>query len=150
MDAIEFLQTEHQKARSAFEKLLAAAPAKRGALWRELKPELGTHEKMEEQCLYGPIARDGASDPVLSEWVSDRHQDEVYEVESLITETDGLDPEDARWLATVRQIKSALEHHIRQEEQHIFPRIGQLWDRARLEEAGRAMRQSKAEKAPRG
>lgn len=147
MDAIEFLQQEHQKAKRAFDKLLAAAPAERGALWSELKPELGAHEKIEEQCLYGPIARDGASDPDLSEWVSDRHQDEVYEVEGLIKETEGLDPEDGRWLATVRQIRAALENHIRHEEQDIFPRIGQMWDRTRLEEAGRGMRQSKAEKA---
>jgi iron-sulfur cluster repair protein YtfE (RIC family) len=149
MDAIEFLQQEHQKAKRAFEKLLGAAPAERGALWRELKPELKAHEKIEEQCLYGPIARDGASDPALSEWVSDRHQDEVYEVEGLIKKIEGLDPEDGRWLATVRQIRSALENHIRQEEQDIFPRIGQIWDRTRLEEAGREMRRSKAEKAGR-
>ena len=142
MDAIEFLQQEHRKARRAFEKLLAAAPAERRALWRELQPELGAHEKIEEQCLYGPLARDGASDPALSEWISDRHQDEVYEVEGLIKETEGLDPENARWLATVRQIKAALDNHIRQEEQDIFPRIAQIWDRMRLEEAGWGMRQS--------
>ena len=147
MDAIEFLKQEHQKAKRAFETLLAAAPEERSALWSELKPELGAHEKIEEQCLYGPMARDGTSDRALSEWVSDRHQDEVYEVEGLIKETEGLDPRDGRWLATVRQIKAALENHIRQEEQDIFPRIGRLWDRTRLEEAGREMRQSKAEKA---
>ena len=149
MDAIESLQQEHQKAKHAFDKLLAAAPAERGALWSELKPELGAHEKIEEQCLYGPTARDGASDRALSEWVSDRHQDEVYEVEGLIKETGGLDPQDGRWLATVRQIKAALENHIRQEEQDIFPRISHVWDRTRLEQAGWEMRQSKAEKAGR-
>jgi iron-sulfur cluster repair protein YtfE (RIC family) len=149
MDAIQFLKQEHRKAERAFEKLLAAAPAERGALWRELEPELKTHEKLEEQCLYGLIARDGASDPALSEWVSDRHQDEVHEVERLIKETEHLDAEDERWLATVRQIKAALENHIRQEEQDIFSRIGQVWDRARLEEAGREMSQSHAEKAGR-
>ena len=149
MNAIQFLQQEHQKAKHAFEKLLAAAPAQRGDLWAELKPELKAHEKIEEQCLYGPIARDGASDPALSEWVSDRHQDEVHEVEGLIKETEGLDPEDARWLATVRQIKSMLENHIRQEENDIFPRIGQIWNRMRLEEAGREMSQAHAEKAGR-
>ena len=117
--------------------------------FQELKPELKAHEKIEEQCLYGPIARDGASDPALSEWVSDRHQDEVHEVEGLIKETERLDPEDETWLATVRQIKSALENHIRQEEQNIFPRIGRIWDRTRLEEAGREMSQGKAEKAGR-
>jgi len=149
MDAIQFLKQEHQKAKSAFEKLLAAAPEDRGARWDELKPELKAHEKIEEQCLYGPIARDGASDPALSEWVSDRHQDEVHEVEGLIKETQGLDPEDRRWLATVQQIRSALENHIRQEEQDIFPRIARVWDRTRLEEAGRELQQSKAEKAGR-
>jgi iron-sulfur cluster repair protein YtfE (RIC family) len=149
MDAIQFLKQEHQKAKSAFEKLLNAAPAQRGALWKELKPELKAHEKMEEQCLYGPIARDGASDPALSEWVSDRHQDEVHEVETLIKESEGLDPEDARWLATVRQIKTALDNHIQQEEGDIFPRISQIWDRTRLDEAGQEMSQSKGEKAGR-
>lgn len=149
MDAIQFLKQEHQKAKGAFEKLLNAAPAQRGAIWKELKPELKAHEKMEEQCLYGPIARDGASDPALSEWVSDRHQDEVHEVESLIKESEGLDPEDARWLATVRQIKTALDNHIQQEEGDIFPRIGQIWARTRLEEAGQEMSQSKGEKAGR-
>ncbi|HET9853820.1 MAG TPA: hypothetical protein VFR53_02100, partial [Methylomirabilota bacterium] len=60
-----------------------------------------------------------------------------------------LDPEDERWLVTLRQIKSALENHIRQEEQDIFPRVGRIWDRARLEEAGRQMAESKAEKSAR-
>jgi Hemerythrin HHE cation binding domain len=149
MDAIQFLKQEHQQAKGAFEKVLEAAPEERGALWRALELELKAHETIEEQCVYGPIARDGASDPALSEWVSDRHQDEVYEVEGLIKETEGLDPEDGRWLATVRQIKSALENHIREEEQNIFPRIGRIWDRTRLEEAGREMSASKAEKAAR-
>lgn len=149
MDAIQFLKQEHEKAKRAFEQLLAATPAERGARWRELEPELKAHEKIEEQCLYGPIAGDGASDPALSEWVSDRHEDEVHEVEGLIKETAGLDPEDGRWLATVRQIQSALENHIRQEEQDIFPRIARIWDRARLEEAGREMQESKTEKTGR-
>ena len=147
MDAMQFLKQEHEKAKQALEKLLSAPPAHRGAIWKELQPELKAHEKMEEQYLYGPIARDGASDPMLSEWVSDRHQDEVHDVEALIKDTDGLDPEDERWLATVRQIKSALENHIRQEEGDIFPRIGQIWDRTRLDEAGQEMSQSKREKA---
>lgn len=148
MDAIQFLKQEHQKAKTAFGKVLAAAPSERGALWKELQPELKTHEKVEEQCLYGPIARDGGvSEPALSEWVSDRHQDEVHEVESLLEETSGLDPEDERWLATVQRIQSALENHIRQEEQDIFPRIGRIWDQARLEAAGREMSESKAEKS---
>jgi hypothetical protein len=109
MDAIQFLKQEHERAKRAFATLLGTPPAERGARWSELVPELKVHEKIEEQCLYGPIARDGASDPALSAWVTDRHQDEVHEVEGLIEEMESLDPEDERWLLTVRQIKAALD-----------------------------------------
>jgi hemerythrin-like domain-containing protein len=149
MDAIQFLKQEHERAKRAFATLLGTPPAERGARWSELVPELKVHEKIEEQCLYGPIARDGASDPALSAWVTDRHQDEVHEVEGLIEEMESLDPEDERWLLTVRQIKAALDNHIQQEEEDIFPRIGRIWDQHRLEEVGREMNESKAEKAGR-
>lgn len=149
MDAIQFLKQEHQKAKTAFGKLLEAAPAQRGALWKELRPELKAHEEIEEACLYGPIDEDGPSDPKLSEWVSDRHEGEVHEVEALMKETQRLEPQDERWLATVRQIHTALENHIRQEEGDIFPRISQVWDQSKLAKAGEEMSEMKAEKAGR-
>lgn len=149
MDAIQFLKQEHQKAKTAFGKLLAAAPAQRGALWKALQPELKAHEEIEEVCLYGPIEDDGPSDTKLSEWASDRHQGEVAEVEALIKETERLEPKDERWLNTVRQIHTALEKHIREEEGDIFPRISQAWDQARLAKAGQEMSEMHAEKAGR-
>jgi hypothetical protein len=42
-------------------------------------------------------------------------------------------------MATVKRLRSALESHIRQEEQEIWPRIMRAWNPARLEEAGRKM-----------
>lgn len=138
-DAIEFLKQEHQRAKTAFTKLLAAQPARRGALWEELQPELRAHEEMEDVCLYGPLAEENPSDPKLSEWVSDRHEDEVGEVENLIEKTSSLDPKDEQWLATVQQIHTALESHIRQEEGEIFPRITKVWDQARLAKAAEEM-----------
>src|SRR5262245_56991973 len=102
MDAIQFLKQEHQKAKAAFGKVLQAAPAQRGGLWKELQPELKAHEEMEETCVYGPLEEDHPSDSKLTEWVSDRHEEEVEKVESLIKQTERLEPKDERWLATVR------------------------------------------------
>jgi hemerythrin-like domain-containing protein len=149
MDAIQFLKQEHQKAKAAFGKLLEAPPAQRGALWKELQPELKAHEAIEEACLYGPLEEEGPSDAKLSEWVSDRHEEEVSEVEGLIKKTERLDPKDDAWLATVREIHSALENHIKQEEGEIFPRVGQVWDGKRLAQAGEEMSEMKTEKAGR-
>ncbi len=147
MDAIQFIKQEHAKAKAAFAKLLEATPAKRGDLWDELQPELTAHEEIEEACLYGPLLDEGPTDSKLQEWVSDRHSDEVQKVEELIDKADNLDPTGEKWLGIVRQIHGALENHIRQEEDEIFPRIAQFWDQAKLAQAGEEMRDMKAEKS---
>jgi iron-sulfur cluster repair protein YtfE (RIC family) len=150
MDAIQYLERQHRTARAELAAVTEAPAARRHALWAALRPELARHERLEEQGLYEPIVRERISDPVLSEWVTDRHQDEAREIEALMREVDDLDPADERWLVTVRQIRAALEHHMRQEEQDIFPRIERLWGRSRLEAAGREMSESRTEPAGRG
>ena len=57
MDAVQFLKQEHEKAKAALATLSqTGSPTTRSYLWRQLKPELELHEKMEETCLYGPLA----------------------------------------------------------------------------------------------
>jgi len=136
MNAIQFLEQEHEKAKAAFDKLIAAAPADRGRMWKALQPELKAHEEIEEACLYGPIEEEGVDDEKLNAWVSDLHEEQVGEVEELIEQTEQLDPKEPSWLATVRKIHDALAGHIRQEESEIFPRIGKVWGAERLEKAG--------------
>src|SRR5436189_188405 len=86
MDAIQFLKQEHQTAKAEFEKVLQASPKARGGLWQKLSPELEAHEQIEDACLYEPLSREaGGKDPKLAGW-RQRHQDEVDEVEDLISE----------------------------------------------------------------
>jgi len=147
MNAIQFLKQEHQTAKAAFEKVLQASAAKRGGLWEELTPELEAHEEIEDACLYEPLARDaGGKDAKLTEWRR-KHQSEVDEVEDLLGEIDELDPEDDKWLAKVKKVHESLQHHIQEEEGEIFPRISKVWDEARLTQAGKKMKELKAEKA---
>jgi iron-sulfur cluster repair protein YtfE (RIC family) len=144
MDAIQFLGQEHRKARTELEKVLQAAPAKRGGLWDELSPELEVHEKIENACLYGPLAHDAnGKDPALARW-QERHGSEVEKVAELMAEIEELDGKDERWLAKVKEVHSSLESHIEQEEGDIFPRIGKVWDRTRLERAGSELERMKA------
>lgn len=149
MQAIQFLKTEHQKAKAAFGQVLQAAPAERRALWEELKPELKAHEQMEDQCVYGPVSQDaGRANPTLANW-KQRHDSDVKKVETLMSQIEQLDPQDARWLSTVQQIHSSLEAHIREEENEIFPAIAQVWDTARLERAGQKMSEMKQQQTGR-
>ena len=93
MDAIQFLKQEHQTAKAEFEKVLQASPKARGGLWQKLSPELEAHEQIEDACLYEPLSREaGGKDPKLAGW-RQKHQDEVDEVEDLISEIESLAPE---------------------------------------------------------
>jgi hypothetical protein len=57
-----------------------------------------------------------------------------------------LDSEEASWLTKLKAVHASLESHIREEEQNIFPRISKVWDEKRLEHAGTAMKEMKAQK----
>ncbi len=146
MDAIQFLKQEHKKAKATLKKVLKASPESRGALWTELERELKAHERIEDACLYGPLAREaGRTDAKLAGWQA-KHQKEVGRVEGLIEEIESLDSEENAWLAKVKAVGASLERHIREEEQDVFPRIGKVWDGARRKRAGGEMEEMKAEK----
>jgi iron-sulfur cluster repair protein YtfE (RIC family) len=144
MQAIKLLKEEHGKAKAAFQEIEAASTPQRRPLWTKLRPELELHEKMEETHLYGPVAREVQVDQSLAGWEKAHHH-EVQEAEGLIKEIDRLDASDHKWLATVKKLRGALEQHIRKEEQEIWPKIEQVWDAGRLEEAGRKMEAMKHE-----
>ena len=147
MNAIQLLKGEHEKAKSAFEEIQNASPEQRGEIWSKLQPELKVHEQMEETALYGPVARE-ASDETLQEW-QEEHHEEVADAEALIAEIDGLDPTADEWLDKIEELQEALEHHIQEEEGDIWPRIQQVWDQAKLDQAGEQMATLKREKMPR-
>ena len=146
MHATKFLKEEHGKAKAAFQKIEAAQASQRQTLWAQLRPELELHEKMEEAHLYGPVAREVQMDRAFADWES-AHRQEVGEAEGLMRKISGLDSADPQWLATVKELRTALEQHIRKEEQDIWPKIEQVWNAERLEEAGRQMVAMKHEEA---
>jgi iron-sulfur cluster repair protein YtfE (RIC family) len=139
MDAIQFLKKEHEKAKGMFRQIEQAQGEARGQLWSKLSPELKAHEKMEEQHLYGPVAREaGGRDAALAQWEK-HHREEVAKAEALIRKLDAADPSGQAWMVQLRELKGALEHHIQQEEGEIWPKISQVWDAGRLDQAGQQM-----------
>jgi iron-sulfur cluster repair protein YtfE (RIC family) len=139
MDAIRFLKQQHDEAKAMFGQIEQASGQQRGALWKKLEPELKLHEQIEEAHLYGPVAEDTrVRDSTLREWNA-HHHEEVGEAESMIAEIGGLNPPDTEWMEMVTELKETLEHHIQEEEQQIWPKIQQVWDRSKLEEVGAQM-----------
>jgi len=148
MDAIQFLKRQHEEAKQMFGRIEQASASERGSLWKQLGPELKAHEQLEEQHLYGPVARDaGDRDASLTEW-EQHHRQEVSEAEAMIRKIDATNASDQGWLEHVRKLKSTLEHHIQEEEGKIWPKIRQVWDASKLEAAGRQMESMKGKARP--
>lgn len=148
MNAIQLLEHEHQVAKRAFGQIKTAGPEDRQPLWAKLKPELKVHEQMEERALYGPVAdQAGSKDDKLSQWRG-HHHEEVTKAEELMKQIDQLDPASDRWMDKVATLQQALEHHIREEEGDIWPRIQQVWDASKLERAGQEMETLKRQLMP--
>ena len=139
MDAIQVLKQDHEKAKAMFQQIEQAGPQQRGQLWQQLQPELKLHEQMEEAHVYGPAAREaGGGDQTLATW-EQRHHQEVEQAESMIAQISASDPTSDQWLQQVRQLKATLEKHIAEEEGTIWPRVGQVLDSSRLQQAGQQM-----------
>jgi Hemerythrin HHE cation binding domain len=143
MNAIQFLKRQHEEAKAGFEKIEEGSEGQRGQLWNDLSPKLKLHEQIEEKHLYGPVSKD-AKEPALTAW-PERHAAEVEEAEELIAAITGRSPQESAWLQDVKRLHAALEEHIQEEEDEIWPEIEKVWDRARLEEAGKKMEGMKAE-----
>jgi hypothetical protein len=146
MNALDWLKTEHEKAKKKFAEIEGARPEGRGELWKKLEPELEVHEIVERMHLYGPVARTSeARGTKLEEW-DRRHTEEVDEVKDVIGTMADADPASDDWLSNLGEVKSLLEEHIGEEENEIWPEIRRIWDAARLEEAGAKMEETHSEK----
>jgi len=149
MNAIQLLKSDHETAKQMFGKIQTARAEQRGELWAKLKPELKVHEQMEEEALYGPVAREVESrDQTLKDW-HEHHQEEVTELESLIEDIGEFDPTSDQWMERIEELQETLEHHIQEEEGDIWPRIQKAWDQSKLEKAGQQIESLKREKQSR-
>ena len=137
MDALESLKEMHVAASAAFAEIEAADPADREELWADLQPQLVLHERIEEQFVYDPVARDaGGSDPVLAAWETE-HEYQVHEADAVMDRIGSLDPGLPAWLEAVTNLATTLDGHIAHEETDIWPRIRAAWGDQKLAEAGR-------------
>ena len=146
MNAIDFLRQEHRNEKEKLQEIEHASPGRRGELWQELKPEMKVHEHIEDEFLYGPLSREPkAKGMPFADF--QKHQDkDVAELEAKIAAMERLDAASVEWLTKLTEIRSALEDHIKEEEQDILPAIPKVWDQAKIDQAGTGMAEEKQRK----
>src|SRR5262245_45925165 len=146
MDALTMLRQDHRAVEELFSRFeeagVGAMVAKRPIADR-IVDALSKHAAMEEQIFY-PIVRMTVSrseDAVLESL------EEHHIVKWVLAELDGMDPAAERFDAKMTVLIENVRHHVKEEEQDLFPKVRAELDRNALAELGQAMQQAK-EAAP--
>lgn len=136
-DAVKLLEKDHRR----FERLMkegeettARASKRRRDILGTLAVEIAAHERKEEKVLYPALKRHREARDIVLEGYQEHHVADV-----LLGELKNLDPTDERWGAKFKVLKESLDHHIEEEEGHMFRTARSVLGRDTLEELGRRM-----------
>jgi hemerythrin-like domain-containing protein len=143
MNAIHLLRTMHADTKVRFKVILGADnPARAAEQWQDLQPLLELHEQMEDRCLYAPLFEEMGPGTPLGDWEI-QHSADAAIVQQLVQLANELDPGSPEWRMAIGRVVDTLNKHVTDEEGQIFGRIEQVWDTARLEQAGEHMQRMK-------
>jgi hemerythrin superfamily protein len=135
MDAITMLREDHrsvEKLFKSFEKAGEQAFVTKRKLTDEVIRELSVHAAIEEQVFY-PAVREAVADAreLVLESLEEHHI-----VKWVLSELEGMDPEDERFEAKVTVLIENVRHHVEEEEKDLFPRVRKVLGRKTLAELG--------------
>lgn len=131
MDAIVMLREDHKAVEKLFKKLekgdLGVVP--------EVCEMLMHHAKVEEEIFYPAVRENvsGEEDTVL-ESVEEHHV-----VKTLINEIGEVSPGDERYKAKATVLMEMVRHHVKEEEDEMFPSVRDAMGRKELQELGEKM-----------
>ena len=121
MDAIDLLRFQHQEMEHALEHVLEATyPATKKARFAEIADELTVHIASEEQVFY-PAVKAVRTQDILLESL-----EEHLSLKRLLADLLELDAADQTFDPKFKVLKEQAEHHHREEEEHLFPKVRKL------------------------
>lgn len=131
MKATDLLKQQHDEVKQLFEQIESAprADSKR-KLFEELAAKLVAHDGIERQLFYPACEERLGMNELLGEALVEHGL-----VEFCVFQADqALGKDDFEYKVTV--LREALEHHIREEERELFPKVKKAFEREQLEELG--------------
>jgi len=124
----EMLKKDHDEIQKLLDQVLATDDSqswKRSMLLMKLSHKLDKHSYEEETVIY-PALRDD-NDMVEADQLDTEHG----HVKTIMFELKQLESDSPDWLEKVRKLQQSLVEHMRNEEQHIFPKLKKDLDEAK-------------------
>jgi len=143
--AIETLMADHRKVEALFDKYDKAKDAddeSRRDIAETICSELLVHAAVEEEIFY-PWLRENLEEDDME--MVEEAQVEHNGAKDLIAQIQGTTQVDAVYDAKVKVLSEYIKHHVKEEEQEMFPAAADAGEKEELDELGRQMEARKAE-----
>jgi hemerythrin superfamily protein len=142
MDAITLLREDHRTVEKLFKEFEKAGPRAgktKAKIVKQIIHELAVHAAIEEQLFYPAVrqAVDSAQDTVLESL------EEHHIVKWVLSELEDMTPDDERYDAKVTVLIENVRHHVKEEQDELFPEVRQALGRKQLAELGEALATAK-------
>ncbi len=140
MDAVELLTNQHREVEhnfSEFESTSDTDTERRKEIARQVITDLSVHAGIEEVAFY-PTVKEALPD--LQNEIN-HDLEEHQEAKQLLAKMQGMDPDDAEFERTFRELMSDVRDHVEDEENNLFPRVREAFTADELRDLGEAMEQ---------
>ena len=121
-NAINLLTEDHAKVRKMFKQFERmkdkADDAEKAELVEKICTELALHAQVEDEIFY-PAAREAIEEQDLL----DEAEVEHASAKELISQLQGMQPTDELYDAKVTVLGEYVEHHVKEEEKQMFPKV---------------------------
>lgn len=143
MDVYQVLKQDHQNVRQIFQKIEQTASDKvreREQLFDQLRTELIAHSHAEQRIFYSKLHDQPPTHDIVEDGI---HEHE--EVEKMLSKLDNIPADSDEWMSRLGELKKAVEHHVQEEEQKMFPESHKLIGENTAETLAEEVQKAKAE-----
>jgi hemerythrin superfamily protein len=137
-NAIDLLVEQHRELERQLATLFHAGPNERAAALTSAADLLMSHVTIEEQHFY-PAVHARRTEDILLESL-----EEHLSLKRIVADLIALDVSDVHFEPKSHVLKEQAEHHHREEEEHLFPKVRKLLDEAHLQTLGAQMQATQA------
>ncbi|HEY6645134.1 hemerythrin domain-containing protein [Povalibacter sp.] len=120
-DAITLLKQDHREVETLFENFEDAASGEAGTIAEQVCQMLTVHAEIEEEILY-PAAKEAFEDEEDLELVNEANVEHASAKE-LIARIEAMTEDDELFRATVKVLGEYVKHHVKEEENELFPKL---------------------------
>ena len=144
MHVFSLLHEDHENVALIFKKIDSMKSQETAQtheqLFKELSTELELHAKVEEDIVYPVFKKHGETRQIVEESVR-----EHKEIDRLLSELKGMRPDDQKWMGKLGELQRKVEHHVKEEEEDLFPQGRKIISEEQLEQLGETFEEKKEE-----